>query len=89
MGRKAFKTNKSQNLCPKCGNAHSFVGVSEQVAEDSCEIWVECICGFNPFEGNSGHCIESVWGTLDNDYLLMALDSWNELTKNQSKEHCS
>ncbi|MBF4374503.1 hypothetical protein EAY46_15645 [Vibrio anguillarum] len=83
MGKRRFQVNKPQNACPKCGNTHAFIGRSEQVAEDLCDIWVECDCGFNPFENNSGYCIESVWGSLDEDFLLMALDSWNELTSTE------
>jgi len=78
--QRAFKISKPQSPCPKCGNTTNFVGKAEQVCEDGCEVWVECVCGHNPFENNSSHCIESVWGDLSEPFLLMALDSWNELT---------
>lgn len=80
MGFRKFSINVPQSACPKCGNTNVFIGRSEQVAEDGCEIWVECECGFNPFENNSDYRIESVWGSLDEDFLMMALHSWNELT---------
>ena len=34
--------------CPKCGNRLEFVINSQQVAEDCCEVWAQCVCGFTP-----------------------------------------
>lgn len=79
MGTANVKTKKPYTACPDCGNQHQFKARSEQVCEDGCEIWVECNCGYNPFNGKSGYCIESVMGDLCQGNVLMALDSWNEL----------
>ena len=80
MDRK-FRINPRPSIpaCPKCGNAAEFVGKAAQVAEDCCEVWVECVCGFDPTAENTGDRVEDVWGSLDNDTLATALAwSWSE-----------
>ena len=84
MGKKAFELKNSSGVaeCPKCGNNKQFLGVSEQVAEDCCDIWVECYkCNFNPFQFNSMNCIESVMGELSPANLMMAVDEWSSLIR--------
>jgi len=62
--------------CPKCGQKTQFVAKSQQVTEDGCEVWVECICGHDPHEFNER--LESVMGGCDEDNIRMALDCWND-----------
>lgn len=66
--------------CPSCGNTIRFIGRSQQVMEDLCEVWIECKCGHDPTQGNSGDRMESVWGSLDKQTLGIALDgTWNRM----------
>jgi hypothetical protein len=64
--------------CPHCGNKVEFKIVSMQVAEDCCEIWAECKCGYKPaFDG-----IEDVWGGCDDDNCINAINiTWNDELK--------
>lgn len=73
MARK-IKVNKGAEPCPKCGNDKDFVVHSAQVAEDCCEIWATCKCGYKP-DGNE---IEDVWGGTGNDNCYDAMSVWND-----------
>lgn len=42
MHGRSVTTNRDMNPCPKCGNRRAFKIVSQQVAEDLCEVWAEC-----------------------------------------------
>jgi len=64
--------------CPQCGNDITFIAHSEQVAEDSCDIWIECECGYDPTYGKCGHRVEDVWGGLDLATISLALQVWSE-----------
>ena len=78
MGQRHFllPANDSIEKCPNCGNNIEFVAKSAQVAEDCCEIWIECKCGHS-FPDK--YHLEDIWGSLGKDEILMALDcSWNE-----------
>lgn len=63
--------------CPKCGNRQDFVARSAQVAEDLCEVWIKCKCGFDPTEHRTEFRLEDVWGSLDEGTISNALDTWN------------
>lgn len=80
MGQTAFslKENTRYEKCPKCGNNTKFICKSEQCAEDCCEVWVECVCGFDPTMGDGYKRVEDVWGSRDEGTMLMGLDVWNE-----------
>lgn len=65
--------------CPRCGNSVNFVAVSERCAEDCCEKWVECSCGFDPTSEDTGERIECVWGSLDKEEIFGMVSLWNEL----------
>ena len=87
MLKRGFQVKDASNVanCPKCGNNDKFIGCCEQVAEDGCEVWVECYeCNYNPFADVWGSCIESVMGSLDNDNLMMSVSEWTFLIE-QSK----
>lgn len=77
-----YKPNEVISKCPKCQNNTEFTIISEQVAEDGCEIWAVCKCGFDPTnyeELGSCYRIESVWGGVEDDDCQDALlNSWNE-----------
>src|SRR5580692_11852502 len=73
-----IKPNDIIAKCPKCGNNTEFVGHSKQDSEDSCEVWVVCMCGFDPTMGRIGHRLESIMGGIDPDLLAYALDIWSE-----------
>lgn len=72
--------------CPSCGNNTQFVAKSMQSCEDSCEVWVECQCGYDPTLDVIGSRLECVWGTLDKGNVGACLSSWNELIQLNSKQ---
>lgn len=87
MGQKKFNLNQNTSIepCPKCGNNTSFVAHSQQVAEDCCDIWIVCKCGFDPTLENSNYRMEDVWGSLGKEEILCALDcTWNEIIVDDS-----
>lgn len=74
-----YKPNDVITPCPKCGNNTVFTVHSEQCAEDYCEIWAVCKCGYCPAE-NGGDRIEDVWGGCDDANCYDAvLYTWNDL----------
>jgi len=82
MGSKKFTLNENTSIekCPKCGNNTKFVAISEQCAEDCCEVWIKCDCGHAPAGENTLARLEDVWGSLDKETILCALDcTWNQL----------
>jgi len=80
-----YKENHVIERCPKCNNNTEFTVQSEQVAIDGCEIWAECICGFDPTSHEalgSFYRLESVMGGCDDENCQDAiLCSWNESVK--------
>jgi hypothetical protein len=64
--------------CPQCGNLTEFVARSQQIAEDLCETWIECMCGFDPTRGGPER-FESPMGGCSPEYVRAALQIWNEL----------
>lgn len=87
MTKKAFALKNTDGIakCPECGNNEKFIGVSEQVAEDGCEVWVQCyICNYNPFAESCGSCIESVMGSLDDGNIMMAVNEWTSLIEQKT-----
>lgn len=77
-----LKSNEQIEKCPKCGNNTEFTAHSQQCAEDSCEVWVVCKCGYDPTsweEKGSLYRFEDVWGGTGNDNVLVALDVWNDI----------
>lgn len=85
MSTKKFKVKNPETVqpCPKCGNQTEFIGQSAQVSEDSCDTWVECVCGYDPTVGSWGYRYEDVWGGCNVENLTMALEVWNEMILNQ------
>lgn len=71
--------------CPRCGNDTRFRAHSMQVAEDCCEVWVECVCGYDPTENETGGRLEDVWGSLDKDTIRAALGLWDEYVEPQAE----
>lgn len=61
--------------CPVCGQKTQFVAKSQQVREDGCEVWIECVCGYDPHKFNER--LESVTGGCDPENILAAIDCWN------------
>ena len=41
-------------------------------------MWVVCVCGYDPTDGDSYYQVESVLGGTDNSHAAMALDVWND-----------
>lgn len=72
----ALKPNDKIRPCPKCGNNTRFTLHAERCAEDLCETFVVCKCGYEPTYGIGGR-YENVWGEMDNDAAMVALDCWN------------
>lgn len=73
-----FKPNSQIQPCPKCGNKTEFTIHGEQVAEDGCEVWAVCKCGYDPTEFAFGFRLEDVWGGCGDDNCYSALRVWNE-----------
>lgn len=88
MPRKVtFKDNGGITKCPKCSYRTSFTVYSRQVAEDYCNIWAVCVCGFDPTEDNTGDRIEDVWGgTSDEDCINAISITWNETLEGMSEQ---
>jgi len=64
------------SACPKCGNDTQFIAVSQQVAEDCCEVGIKCICGFEHPDSR----MEDVMGSLDRETVECAMNNcWNNL----------
>lgn len=77
-----FKPNTYIHKCPKCGNNTTFTIHSDYCAEDCCEIWAVCKCGYDPTmeEKAFGSRFEDVWGGVDDDNCKDAITySWNEV----------
>ena len=72
--------NKNDQItqCPKCGNNTEFVTHSQQCAEDACEVWVVCKCGYDPTFNNGMFRFEDVWGGTNERKCRIALDCWND-----------
>lgn len=70
-----FNAPQGLEPCPKCGNRHRFVAVSERGGEDFCEVWVRCgTCGHEP------DCLErreDVWGDLSREMISCLAQDWN------------
>ena len=64
--------------CPECGNKTRFNTRSRQVSEDFCEVWVECICGYDPTAGNTETRYQDPWGGVHEDNVQVALKRWND-----------
>jgi len=83
-----YKSNETILKCPKCGNNTEFEIVSDYCAEDCCEIYAVCKCGYDPTQEPSamGNRLEDVWGGCSDENCKDAiLVSWNEtLELNQS-----
>lgn len=69
--------------CPMCGNNTTFLVYSEQVCEDACNVYVECICGYDPTMKNVMDRYEDTWGGTSNDNVMMALRCWNDAISGQ------
>lgn len=52
-----YKPNEFITPCPKCGNNTEFTVYSDYCAEDCCEIWAVCKCGFDPTTEEKGNDI--------------------------------
>lgn len=87
MSQRRFNLPKNVDAvkpCPKCGQKTQFVAKSEQVCEDGCEVWIECICGHDPHNFNER--MESVMGGCDEENILMALDCWNDASGHKASQ---
>jgi len=77
MPRK-IKLKSGAEPCPECGNASEFTIHSQQVAEDGCEVYAVCKCGYRP----RGAEYEDVWGGTGDDNCAMAMMCWNDAVAN-------
>ena len=84
MATRLCKFPKGITPCPNCGNSFQFNARSERCAEDCCEVWIECICGYDPTSFKPGHKVEDVWGSLDRATLLLAAEVWAEEIANDT-----
>lgn len=75
-----LKANESVAKCPKCGNNTDFTIYSDYCAEDCCEVWAECKCGYNPTANDTSNRLEDVWGGCDDNNCLDAIRfSWTDV----------
>ena len=83
-----LKPNERYDACPKCGNNTEFTCHSEQVAEDCCEVWVVCKCGYDPFNiiGPSYRFEDAMGGTYK-EIFLAALDCWNDAVRKHQEQN--
>ena len=72
-----YADNAIIEKCPKCGNNTHFNIHSQQVAIDTCNIWAECKCGYDPTEKNLDR-YENVWGAINVETAKMAIMCWND-----------
>lgn len=72
-----FREDAKIEMCPKCGNKTRFTIVSQQVAEDCCEVFARCACGF---DHGTDHAFEDVWGGCHDDNVRAAISCWNSAT---------
>lgn len=76
MSTRKVTSQKGLTPCPRCGNRHAFVAVSQQVSEDCCEVWLRCgSCGHEP---DWQHRREDTWGSLGNDMVNCLGHDWND-----------
>ena len=74
-----IKEHESIPACPKCGNKTDFVCHSQQVAEDYCEVWCKCKCGYDPTQYDTNGRIEDVWGGCSDENCLDAVNiTWKD-----------
>lgn len=73
-----LKSNNRVTPCPKCGNNTMFTVRAERCAEDCCDTWVVCVCGYDPTGEIPGSRYENVWGEVDESAALVAFDCWND-----------
>lgn len=79
MERKVqLKENSIVTVCPKCGNNTKFTVRAERCAEDCCDVWIECVCGYDPTADKTLYRLEDVWGSVDEGNVRVALDCWND-----------
>lgn len=76
MIQQGFRASRGMRACPKCGQKTVFVAKSQQVQEDLCEVWVECLCGHDPH--GPGDRMESVMGELSIENIYEAAGIWND-----------
>jgi hypothetical protein len=91
MNSRRFKIGNPDSIkkCPKCGNNSEFTARSDYCAEDCCNIWIECQCGYDPTEENPSGRLEDVWGVLDVENISMAVDCWNEEIEAMKPDNCN
>lgn len=86
-----LKDGSEVEKCPKCENNIEFDIHSQQVAEDCCEIWASCICGFDPTSHEnmgSNYRMEDVWGGCSDENCIDAVCcSWNDAILDYNKKH--
>lgn len=76
---RSIVVNKGATPCPKCDNSKDFIIHSCQVAEDCCEIYAVCKCGYKPKDNE----VEDVWGGTSDDNCIDAMSAWNDSLTNQ------
>lgn len=79
MPRKVqFREAAQVTPCPMCKNRTDFTAHSMQVAEDACEVWIVCKCGFDPTREHTEYRLENVWGGTGPANVVGAKECWND-----------
>jgi hypothetical protein len=84
MIKKRFIIKKGVTTpCPKCKNDTDFFVLSDYCAEDCCEVWIQCKCGYDPTACNTYYRMEDVMGAINKPNIITALQSWDLAIKNR------
>lgn len=82
--KKAFRIKAGKvQPCPRCGNTTDFIANSERAAEDCCDCWISCTCGYAP---DQEHRREDVWGSLDAANVSLLMQDWNQHHRGNANE---
>jgi|LGVF01.2.fsa_nt_gb hypothetical protein len=78
--------NNQVAQCPMCGNNTKFSAYSNQVGPNSCNVWVECVCEYDPTANHEDYRYEDVWGGTHDDAVLQALWCWSDMIENMKTD---
>lgn len=74
--------------CPQCGNQTEFMAYADRIAEDCCEVWVQCSrCGHDPTKEMPGERLEDVWGSLNLETISGAMQCRENALSTTSTRH--
>lgn len=75
--RVKLKPGNQVTPCPNCGNNTSFCINAKELFQSTYEIWVECICEYDPTSERTGFRDECSHGQLEISCIKKAFRRWN------------